>query len=411
MLDEMAENDPAAYKTFIEEQKKEEEAEKARREFLPAPGFAVETRRVDAEAAKSKKSLGPVYVNLCHHEAVGACQTADGSPATKDTPVGKLVIPLSVGPIRRFKENGAVVGVCDVCYHPDTIARGDADNTLRYYLVELALTHMEEDHAPQRYSRQFKQLGSERRWVGPRPKAQLREGAVADEKAARLEALKAMAAMGVTGPAASDMLGKMGSLGGLMPSKEEKAAAAAAAAKHKKEIVISAHGADDALMDDHFSLASVKSLNSKTAAASSSSTSTTQSSSSSSSSSSEALPTLAKKKPLIEVVDGGGGDDDEVAAAAATTASAAASARARPDFIVGAIADGAIVVTVELPLEATVADVVVDVSTDAPSTLTLSSTHYKLETLQLPVNVDSTAVRAKFSKRSRRLKLTMSVIG
>lgn len=46
---------------------------------------------------------GSIYVNMLQHEEVGVCQLADGSPASDTELVSRLVIPLSVGPMTKFK--------------------------------------------------------------------------------------------------------------------------------------------------------------------------------------------------------------------------------------------------------------------------------------------------------------------
>jgi len=69
-------------------------------------------------------------------------QLHDGTPASPSDPLGKVLIPLSVGTLVPIKEEEPNKS-CDVVFHPETIQRC-ADAGFKFYVVELALQHIEE---------------------------------------------------------------------------------------------------------------------------------------------------------------------------------------------------------------------------------------------------------------------------
>ncbi|GAB5370216.1 hypothetical protein AAMO2058_001473500 [Amorphochlora amoebiformis] len=143
-LDDLAEKDPAGYKKFMEEKmreaKKFSKASKAKN-APPRPKYVVSSKlQGTSQGSRS------IYMNFMTSPRCPELQKKDGSKAGPRTPISELVVPISVGELAQHKGHGSPYTYVDVTFHPSTIERGQKDLAVKLYLVEVALTHVEEDH-------------------------------------------------------------------------------------------------------------------------------------------------------------------------------------------------------------------------------------------------------------------------
>ena len=165
MLDDMYENDPAEYRTFIENQMRlgKEEAAKnngtdgsgksstlgtigrgdegsLRGTFTPKPGFVVK--------AKERFSKEKIFLNICHSEAIKRPLAANGTELKDDAPPSMArQIPLVVGKPREAKDmSGRDCRVLDVVFNEWVIKNCLHNNMFKVQVVELAFQWCKEDH-------------------------------------------------------------------------------------------------------------------------------------------------------------------------------------------------------------------------------------------------------------------------
>lgn len=152
-LEDLSKNDPEGYKKFIADQKKEAAEEKKRREglYIPEKCFCVATQRMDKDKSKYH------FINFCTSTEVPVCQDQMGNPADSSVPIGKLVIPFSIGIWRDDTHKEKPCRAVDVVYHPKTVDRANQDPYFRMQIIELAFKHIEEDHSCKLH-RRYKEL-------------------------------------------------------------------------------------------------------------------------------------------------------------------------------------------------------------------------------------------------------------
>ncbi|NXH16236.1 PIHD2 protein, partial [Bucco capensis] len=132
LLDEMAENDPQAYRRFLQQQRDEAERFCA----PPEPHLCLRTR----PAVRAEPRLGllqgvidePLFINICAWNRVPA-PTAPSEPT-----------PVSAGPLEAVSGEGALYRIIDVAYNPDVLQRGEENPEKREQLIHLTLNLVEE---------------------------------------------------------------------------------------------------------------------------------------------------------------------------------------------------------------------------------------------------------------------------
>ena len=188
-LDELASKNPDEYKRFIQQQQEEAALEQDQADqkltFTPEPAFCISTKRSDNKP-------GTLFINFCSSSHMPGLQTKrpPNKPATGKEDVSNLVIPLSVGMLEEIEPGKQS---CDVVFPTVAITRSSSDLGFKLAIVELALTHMEEDHKL-RLSRQYQLESSAYRAPKNRStpaRHMTEEGArVRQERLARAEKLK-----------------------------------------------------------------------------------------------------------------------------------------------------------------------------------------------------------------------------
>ncbi|XP_064896318.1 PIH1 domain-containing protein 2 isoform X1 [Columba livia] len=123
LLDEMAENDPQAYRRLLLQQR----AEAERFYSPPEPHLCLRARPAGA-------ARGPLFINICSWKRVPAPQTP-----TDPTPV-------SAGPLEEVSGEGDLYSVIDIAYNPDVLQRGEENPEKREHLIHLTLKFVEERH-------------------------------------------------------------------------------------------------------------------------------------------------------------------------------------------------------------------------------------------------------------------------
>jgi len=164
MLNEMAEKDPEAYKTFIEEQLEQaKKGEKAlassrKRGFRPERGMAIET-----ELVHKLSDSGKVFINLCSFEGIEAPLDAAGVTVTGRAKVNLsgLSIPIAVSPFREYLcPRGEPSFVLDAVFHPWVMEQAKEFSSFQAQVFELALTWCESElHG--KLSRKYTILGED----------------------------------------------------------------------------------------------------------------------------------------------------------------------------------------------------------------------------------------------------------
>ncbi|XP_075047102.1 PIH1 domain-containing protein 2 [Mixophyes fleayi] len=119
MLDDMAENSPESYQTFMQKHMKEG------KELLvpPEPHLCLQTKILEPEERL-------VFINICKWKRVPAPQT-DAHP-----------VPLIAGKLDDVSE-GRVV---DIAYSPEMLKRADSDQVEQDQLIRLAMKYIEQEH-------------------------------------------------------------------------------------------------------------------------------------------------------------------------------------------------------------------------------------------------------------------------
>ncbi|NXK71839.1 PIHD2 protein, partial [Amazona guildingii] len=144
LLDEMAENEPQAYRRLLQQQRAEAELFCA----LPEPHLCLRARPAVGGAASRPGAAGrraqprvgflqggvgrPLFINVCSWKRV---------PAPKD-PADPT--PVSVGPLEEVSGEGDLYNVIDIAYNPDVLQRGQENPEKMEHLIHLTLKFVEE---------------------------------------------------------------------------------------------------------------------------------------------------------------------------------------------------------------------------------------------------------------------------
>ncbi|XP_061870227.1 PIH1 domain-containing protein 2 [Colius striatus] len=120
MLDEMAENEPQAYRRLLRQQRAEAERFCA----PPEPHLCLRARPADPVG-------GPLFINICSWKRVAAPKTL-----TEPTPV-------SAGPLQVVSGEGDLYSIIDIAYNPEVLQRGEEDPDKMKHLIHLTLKFIE----------------------------------------------------------------------------------------------------------------------------------------------------------------------------------------------------------------------------------------------------------------------------
>lgn len=187
MLDNMAENDPVAYTSFIERQLKNGPPSEAKgskndpsepRFFTPQPGFVVKCAM--HHTVKLQQQETKLFINCCGHVAVDCPKNPhSGKDVPADTHAvpftSNLQIPLAVGTCRAVQDAQAI----DVVFHPWVMERCQWDATFKREIMKLAIEWVGQDAKMQLVSR-----------VGKLIKSRYKGGLVLEDKAIRAAAFR-----------------------------------------------------------------------------------------------------------------------------------------------------------------------------------------------------------------------------
>ena len=143
-LNDLAENDPAAYQAYLREQQEQFAKEKQEAtELVPTPGFTVKT------FLRGHK----LFINCCAHKRLQPPQDAAARPVdvAKDVLVNTsgMTIPMLIGRMRDCKDHeGKSAKVVDVIFHPWVIEQAEkVDKGFKAQVAELALGLVKEEFA------------------------------------------------------------------------------------------------------------------------------------------------------------------------------------------------------------------------------------------------------------------------
>ncbi|KAM9370043.1 PIH1 domain-containing protein 2 [Phaethornis superciliosus] len=121
LLDEMAENEPQAYRRFLRQQHAE-----AERFFAPPEP------RLCLRARPAGSVRGPLFVNVCGWKRVPAPKAP-----TDPTPVG-------AGQLQEVSGDGDIYSVIDIAFNPDVLQRGEENPEKMEHLIHLTLRFVED---------------------------------------------------------------------------------------------------------------------------------------------------------------------------------------------------------------------------------------------------------------------------
>ncbi|XP_068274282.1 PIH1 domain-containing protein 2 isoform X2 [Nyctibius grandis] len=121
LLDEMAENEPQAYRRLLRQQR----AEAERLCTPPEPHLCLRARPAGVAG-------GPLFINVCSWRRVPA-------PKTPADPT-----PVSVGPLEEVSGEGDLYSIIDIAYNPDVLQRGEENPEKMERLLRLTLKFIEE---------------------------------------------------------------------------------------------------------------------------------------------------------------------------------------------------------------------------------------------------------------------------
>ncbi|NXC17547.1 PIHD2 protein, partial [Corythaeola cristata] len=161
LLDEMAENDPQAYRRLLRQQR----AEAERLRSPPEPYLCLRARSAvgarvwdsacpgagsgyegdcgaggghGGQGAQPRLGLlqgvveGPLFINVCSWKRVPAPQ-GPGAPT-----------PVSAGPLEEVSGEGDLYSIIDIAYNPDVLQRGEENPEKMEHLIHLTLKFIEE---------------------------------------------------------------------------------------------------------------------------------------------------------------------------------------------------------------------------------------------------------------------------
>ncbi|NXX73699.1 PIHD2 protein, partial [Urocolius indicus] len=132
MLDEMAENEPQAYRRLLRQQRAEAERFCA----PPEPHLCLRARpAVGAQGlGLGSPPGGPLFINVCSWKRVPA-------PKTLADPT-----PVSAGPLEVVSGEGDLYSIIDIAYNPDVLQRGEEDPDKMEHLIHLTLKFVEKQY-------------------------------------------------------------------------------------------------------------------------------------------------------------------------------------------------------------------------------------------------------------------------
>ncbi|NXJ82761.1 PIHD2 protein, partial [Trogon melanurus] len=129
LLDEMAENEPQAYRRLLRQQAARAERLRA----PPEPHLCLRARpAVGARLPGSGAAGGPLFINVCSWKRVPAPE----GPAEPT--------PVSAGPLEEAAGGGDPYSIVDIAYNPDVLQRGDENPEKMEQLIHLTLKFVEE---------------------------------------------------------------------------------------------------------------------------------------------------------------------------------------------------------------------------------------------------------------------------
>eukprot|EP00753_Platysulcus_tardus_P011395 PLAT3287.25.p1 GENE.PLAT3287.25~~PLAT3287.25.p1 ORF type:complete len:890 (+),score=233.80 PLAT3287.25:149-2818(+) len=153
MLDDLAARDPAAYRRFIETQRRA--ATEERPHFLPQPAFALRTATAAGDV---------LFINICSSDYIEKPMNAAGEAVGDDPAVSTagLSIPLSVGHLRAAVAGRGVdktdARVVDAVLNDWVTDRCARDAAFKMQVVELALQWVAQEHRLAKLRRDYKVL-------------------------------------------------------------------------------------------------------------------------------------------------------------------------------------------------------------------------------------------------------------
>ncbi|XP_074891204.1 PIH1 domain-containing protein 2 [Buteo buteo] len=121
LLDEMAENQPQAYRRFQRQQR----AEAERLCAPPEPHLCLRARPTGVVGR-------PLFINVCGWKRVPA-------PKAPTDPT-----PVSAGPLEEVSGEGDLYSIIDIAYNPDVLQRGEENPEKMEHLIHLTLKFVEE---------------------------------------------------------------------------------------------------------------------------------------------------------------------------------------------------------------------------------------------------------------------------
>ncbi|NXS43230.1 PIHD2 protein, partial [Balaeniceps rex] len=134
LLDEMAENEPQAYRRLLRQQR----AEAERLCAPPEPHLCLRARPARGRGAQLRFGLlqgvvgEPLFINVCSWKRVPA-------PKAPTDPT-----PISAGPLEEVTGEGDIYSIIDIAYNPDVLQRGEENPEEMKHLIHLTLKFVEE---------------------------------------------------------------------------------------------------------------------------------------------------------------------------------------------------------------------------------------------------------------------------
>ncbi|NXT00215.1 PIHD2 protein, partial [Jacana jacana] len=134
LLDEMAENEPQAYRRLLQQQR----AEAERLCALPEPRFCLRARPAVGARGSPRLGLlqgvvaGPLFINVCSWKRVPA-------PKAPTDPT-----PVSAGPLEDVSGEGDLYSIIDIAYNPEVLQRGNENPEKMEHLIHLTLKFVEQ---------------------------------------------------------------------------------------------------------------------------------------------------------------------------------------------------------------------------------------------------------------------------
>ncbi|KAF1639880.1 PIH1 domain-containing protein 2, partial [Eudyptes chrysocome] len=134
LLDEMAENEPQAYRRLLRQQR----AEAERLCAPPEPHLCLRARPARGRGAQPRLGLlqgvvgGPLFINVCSWKRVPA-------PKAPTDPT-----PVSAGPLEEVSGERDLYSIIDIAYNPDVLQRGEENPENMEHLIHLTLKFVEE---------------------------------------------------------------------------------------------------------------------------------------------------------------------------------------------------------------------------------------------------------------------------